>query len=124
MNLQIRRFGMIGKGYTDQLLSESEVRAIVAQAFAEHDMTGKRVLFITPDATRSGPMDRCSACSTTRWHKVAALDYLIALGTHMAMDEAACSGSSASRRREGNEVRQRAHFNHEWEKTGRSCASA
>ena len=47
----------IGNGYTDKTMSEAEVREIVTQAFAAHDMTGKRVLFITPDATRSGPMD-------------------------------------------------------------------
>ena len=78
----------IGKGYTDKTLTEAEVREIVAVAFAEHDMTGKRVLFITPDATRSGPMDVMfrvfyDAIGT----KVAALDYLIALGTHQPMDE-------------------------------------
>jgi len=118
MNLQIRRFGMIGKGYTDQLLSESEVRAIVAQAFAEHDMTGKRVLFITPDATRSGPMDMMfRVFYDALGDKVAALDYLIALGTHMAMDEAALLrlfGLAAEEKatRYAN-VR---IFNHEWEK--------
>jgi nickel-dependent lactate racemase len=79
----------IGKGYTEKSLSEAEVREIVAQAFAEHDLTGKRVLFITPDATRSAPMpmmfrlffDAIGA-------EVAALDYLIALGTHPPLDEA------------------------------------
>ncbi|HNT78838.1 MAG TPA: lactate racemase domain-containing protein [Anaerolineae bacterium] len=109
---------MIGKGYTDQLLSESEVRAIVAQAFAEHDMTGKRVLFITPDATRSGPMDMMfRVFYDALGDKVAALDYLIALGTHMAMDEAALLrlfGLAAEEKatRYAN-VR---IFNHEWEK--------
>lgn len=78
----------IGKGYTDKSLSEAEVREIVAQAFAEHDMTGKRVLFITPDATRSAPMPMMfrlffDAIGT----EVAALDYLIALGTHPPLDE-------------------------------------
>ena len=46
----------IGVGYTDRTLSKEEAREILAQAFAEHDMTGKRVLLITPDATRSAPM--------------------------------------------------------------------
>jgi nickel-dependent lactate racemase len=78
----------IGKGYTNKSLSEAEVREIVARAFAEHDMTGKRVLFITPDATRSAPMPMMfrlffDAIGT----EVAALDYLIALGTHPPLDE-------------------------------------
>jgi nickel-dependent lactate racemase len=79
----------IGKGYTDRTLSEAEVREIVAQAFTEHDVTGKRVLFITPDATRSGPLDMMfRVFYDAIGEKAAALDYLIALGTHQAMDEA------------------------------------
>jgi nickel-dependent lactate racemase len=79
----------IGKGYTDKTLTEAEVREIVGQAFARHDMTGKRVLFITPDATRSGPMDLMfRAFYDAIGEQAAALDYLIALGTHQPMDEA------------------------------------
>ena len=47
---------MIGRGYNDRTLNEGEVCEIVAAAFAEHDVTGKRVLFIVPDSTRSAPM--------------------------------------------------------------------
>lgn len=109
---------MIGKGYTDKLLSEADVREIVAQAFAAHDMTGKRVLFITPDSTRSGPMDMMfRAFYDAIGDRVAALDYLIALGTHMAMDEAALL------KRFGLTAEEKATryanvriFNHEWEK--------
>ena len=79
----------IGKGYTDKTLTEAEVRETVGQAFARHDMTGKRVLFITPDATRSGPMDLMfRAFYDAIGEQAAALDYLIALGTHQPMDEA------------------------------------
>jgi len=81
---------MIGKGYTDRALTEAEARAIVAQAFETHDVTGKRVLFITPDATRSAPM----AMMFRLFHeaigeKAAALDYMVALGTHQPMDQEA-----------------------------------
>ena len=106
----------IGKGYTDRLLAEDEVREIVAQAFAEHDMTGKRVLFITPDATRSGPMDMMfRVFYDAIGEQAAAIDYLIALGTHMAMDDAQLNklfGLTEEDRALYAKVR---IFNHEWE---------
>ena len=109
---------VIGNGYTDRTLTEAEVQQIVAQAFAEHDMTGKRVLFITPDATRSGPMDMMfRVFHDLLGDKVAALDYLIALGTHMAMDDAALNklfGLTAAER--ATKYAKVNIFNHEWEK--------
>ena len=78
----------IGIGFTDRTLTEGEVREIVTQAFVEHDMAGKRVLILTPDATRSAPMDLMFRMFYEAiGEKAAALDYLVALGTHMAMDE-------------------------------------
>ncbi|MBN1641845.1 MAG: DUF2088 domain-containing protein, partial [Anaerolineae bacterium] len=107
----------IGKGYTDRTLTEAEVRAIVAQAFAEHDMTGKRVLFITPDATRSGPMDLMfRVFYDAIGERAAAIDYLIALGTHMAMNDEQLNklfGLSEAGRARYAKVR---IYNHEWEK--------
>ena len=82
--------GQIGKGYTDRMLTEDEVRQIVARAFAAHDVTGQRVLLITPDATRSAPLPLMfRVFHDLIGDKVATLDYLVALGTHQPMDEAA-----------------------------------
>jgi len=79
---------VIGKGYTDKSLTEAEVREIVTQAFGEHDVTGKRVLFIAPDATRSAPMPLMfRVFHEAIGGRAAALDYLIALGTHQPMDD-------------------------------------
>jgi nickel-dependent lactate racemase len=112
----------IGAGYTDRSLSEGEARAILAQAFAQHDMTGKRVLLITPDATRSAPMPMMfrlfyeALAGSDAASPVAALDYLIALGTHMAMKEEqlnALFGLTAEERAQYNKVH---IYNHEWDK--------
>ncbi|MEJ5311092.1 MAG: lactate racemase domain-containing protein [Anaerolineae bacterium] len=108
----------IGKGYLDRTLTESEVREIVAQAFAAHDMTGKRVLFITPDATRSGPLDvMFRVFYDAIGEKAAALDYLIALGTHMSMDQAALNKlfGLTTAERAGKYAKVNI-FNHEWDK--------
>lgn len=108
----------IGTGYTDRTLTEAEVREIVAQAFAEHDMSGKRVLFITPDATRSGPMDMMFRVFYDEiGDQVEAIDYLIALGTHQAMDEEHLNdlfGLTAGER--AGKYAKVNIYNHEWDK--------
>jgi nickel-dependent lactate racemase len=81
---------MIGIGYEDRALTTDEVKTLVAQAFKKHDMTGKRVLIIIPDSTRTAPISQMFQLFFEQLNgKAAALDYLIALGTHQPMDEVA-----------------------------------
>jgi hypothetical protein len=47
---------VFGKGYTDRFLSEREVHGLTAEALAQADLDGKRVLFIIPDHTRTAPI--------------------------------------------------------------------
>jgi len=108
----------IGTGYTDRTLTEAEVRDIVAQAFAEHDMRGKRVLFLTPDATRSAPMDMMfRAFYDAIGEQAEAIDYLIALGTHQKMDEEHLNKlfGLTPKERAGKYAKVNI-YNHEWEK--------
>jgi len=108
----------IGTGYTDRTLTEAEIRQIVAQAFAEHDMAGKRVLFITPDATRSAPMDvMFRVFYDAIGEQVDAIDYLIALGTHQAMDQEHLSKlfGLTAKERAGKYAKVNI-YNHEWDK--------
>jgi nickel-dependent lactate racemase len=80
---------VIGKGLTERFLSEPEAVAIFQEGVAQLDLTGKRVLVIIPDSTRSGPLPLCFRTLTALIRPVAAqLDYMIALGTHLPMDEA------------------------------------
>jgi nickel-dependent lactate racemase len=109
---------LIGRGYDDRTLNEGEVREIVSAAFAAHDVAGKRVLFITPDATRSAPMPLMFRIfHEVIGGEVAALDYLVALGTHQPMDEAHLNrlfGLSVEERT--GKYAQVGIYNHEWEK--------
>jgi nickel-dependent lactate racemase len=79
----------IGKGYTDRYLGNDEIGEIIAEALATIPLEGKRVLIIIPDGTRSMPMP-----ALFTWFqqilkpRVAALDYLVALGTHPPMSNA------------------------------------
>jgi nickel-dependent lactate racemase len=108
---------MIGKGYTDRTLTESEVRALVTRAFEACDVTGKRVLCITPDATRSAPLPMMfRLLYEAIGERVAALDYLVALGTHQPMDEAQLThlfGLTPEAR--SDDYAKVGIYNHEWQ---------
>jgi len=79
-----------GTGFEDRSLTEAEVRQVMSEALANVDLSGKRVLILTPDATRSAPLPMMFRLFYEYLgDEVAALDYLIALGTHSAMSEEA-----------------------------------
>jgi len=83
---------VIGNGYEDQALTEREVRDLVAQALAQVDLAGERVLVIIPDSTRTAPIPLVfQVLGDLLGGETAALDYLVALGTHAVMDDAALS---------------------------------
>lgn len=108
---------MIGKGRTDRVLTEQEVRSILEEGLGRLDLTGKRVIIIIPDGTRSGPVPMFFRLfHDILWDEVAALDYLIALGTHQPMSEEAIhkrlgvSPEEMATRYAGVRV-----FNHRWD---------
>jgi nickel-dependent lactate racemase len=81
---------VIGKGYEAGLLSAAELRGLTASALAEVDLAGRRVLIIIPDSTRTAPLPQMFRLfHEFLGDRVAALDYLIALGTHQALSETA-----------------------------------
>src|SRR5947199_6051774 len=77
-----------GSGHEDRLLDEVEIRALVSQALARAQLEGRRVLIIIPDRTRTAPIPQMFRLfHEILGSKVAALDYLIALGTHKLLSE-------------------------------------
>jgi nickel-dependent lactate racemase len=79
---------LIGTGSTEQFLSESEIRELMAQAFSQAELDGKRVIIIIPDGTRTAPIPLMFRLfHELLGRRAAALDYLIALGTHKPMSE-------------------------------------
>ena len=113
---------VIGHGSADVPLAPQEVEALLIQAEerllreTERDPTGRRVLVIIPDGTRSAPIPllfRLLHASIGR--RAARLDYLIALGTHPPLSEEAIDrlvGVMAAERAE--RYPNTSIFKHEW----------
>jgi Uncharacterized conserved protein len=81
---------VVGHGSTTELLSAEKVEALLAQGCESLAVDGKRVLVIIPDGTRTAPIPLMYRLLNEQLgQRVAQIDYLIALGTHQPMDEAA-----------------------------------
>jgi nickel-dependent lactate racemase len=105
---------VIGRGSKEGYLTEDEVRAIVNEASASLAIDGKRVLVIIPDGTRTMPMPLMFDLFEERLApRVAALDYLVALGTHQPMTEEHLGKLVGRPVVEGRAGRSHV-FNHEW----------
>ena len=75
---------------TERSLSDTEVRELLAEGLGPLDLEGRRVLVVIPDGTRTAPIGLFfGLLGDLLGSKVEALDYLIALGTHPPMDDAA-----------------------------------
>lgn len=80
---------VIGTGFTDRYLTNDEVRQIVSQAVDSMAVNGRRVLVIIPDGTRTMPMPLLfTLFEELLAPRAAAVDYLVALGTHAPMNDA------------------------------------
>jgi nickel-dependent lactate racemase len=111
---------LISVCHTDRFLTEAQVHDLMAQALSEFDLRNKRALVIIPDHTRTAPIPLFFRLfHELLGHKVAALDYLVALGTHQPMSEEALNrlvGITAAER--AGKYAQVRIFNHEWDKPG------
>ena len=107
---------MIGAGHADRYLDADEVRGIVHAGLDAIGPDGKRILFIIPDGTRTMPMPQMFALFRDYiGTRVKALDFLIALGTHQPMDDAALSAHLGVEVKNGLAGTSRV-FNHAWDK--------
>jgi nickel-dependent lactate racemase len=106
---------LIGAGHTDKFLTEAEVHDLTTEALAQADLAGKRILVIIPDGTRTAPTSLLFRLfHELLGEQVAALDYLVALGTHQPMDDAALSRLVGAEVQGGQAGASRI-FNHRWD---------
>ncbi|WP_138498093.1 lactate racemase domain-containing protein [Nostoc sp. PA-18-2419] len=69
-------------------LADEEISQLVHQALADSRFDGQRILVLIPDATRTAPIPQMFRLLHRELNnRVAALDFLIALGTHNPMSE-------------------------------------
>ncbi len=105
---------VIGRGSIDGHLNESEITEIVTAAAASLSLEGKRVLIVIPDGTRTMPMPLLFRLfQQILAPRAACLDYLVALGTHMPMDDQQLGKLVGQEVIEGKVGKTRI-FNHEW----------
>jgi nickel-dependent lactate racemase len=98
------------------LLSEQQIRDIVAQAFFTLDLSGKKVLLIVPDSTRTAPVGLLfKLIHELIAPQSKALDVMIALGTHPPMSEEQICQRLEITGAERQEKYQKVRFiNHDW----------
>jgi nickel-dependent lactate racemase len=108
---------VVGQGAPTRVLTDDDVQHLIAEAFDSEQLDGKRVLVIIPDGTRTAPTPLLFRLLYEHiGRRVAQLDYLIALGTHQPMSDAAIDrlvGVTAAERA-ANYPHVRV-FNHRWD---------
>jgi nickel-dependent lactate racemase len=103
-----------GKGLLDGFLTPKEVTNVVREGLARLPLADARVLVIIPDGTRTMPMPLMFDIFERELQaRVAALDYLVALGTHQPMDDARL-GMLVGRQVIDGHVGRTRIFNHNW----------
>ena len=99
-------------------MTRADVRKVVENSIRQLNVGGKRVLTIVPDGTRTMPMPLMFELleQVLAAEKSGARDYLVALGTHRAMDESQLSIHFGQPVRKGRCGSGSAKvFNHQWD---------
>ena len=105
-----------GWGYSEHAMRDEEAKSILSEAFAQWDLSKRRVLVLLPDGTRSAPIplvfhEICEAL----YGRAARLDFMIALGTHREMSaEALERHLGISREQRNHRYPEIEVYQHEW----------
>jgi nickel-dependent lactate racemase len=105
---------VVGRGIAEGVLTPEEVSDLARQGLERLPLDGKRVIVLIPDGTRTMPMPLMfEVLERELGPRVAALDFLVALGTHSPMSDEQLSrliGRTVVDGRAGD----RRIFNHRW----------
>src|ERR1700691_4871369 len=98
-------------------VTAAEVRELISKVCPAEHYRARRVLLLVPDATRTCPLGMFFAGIFDQISGVsAALDVMIALGTHPPMsDEAICRRLEISNEEPTNRYAKAGFFNHAWD---------
>jgi Uncharacterized conserved protein len=100
-----------------QSLSPDQIQSVVDGLASGHDWTGKKVLLIVPDSTRTAPVGPVfKALYRAIGGRCAVVDVMVALGTHPPMtEEAICGRLELSPEERAGEFSAPRFLNHEWD---------
>jgi lactate racemase len=109
---------VVGDGGPGRHLEAPDLRRILHEGLDPLPLAGRRVLVIIPDGTRTMPMPTMfGLLEEILGPRVAALDYLVALGTHQPMTDEHLSRMVGRPVADGCTGRSRI-FNHRWDLPG------
>jgi nickel-dependent lactate racemase len=104
-----------GKTKLTGFLHPEEVQSVVSEGLAALDLAGRNVLVLIPDGTRTMPMPLLfRILENELGGRVQTLDYLVAAGTHLPMNDIQLSKHLGCAVRNGAVGRRRI-FNHQWD---------
>ena len=97
-------------------VSDEQAREAIGGFFARNDCTGKRILLIIPDNTRSGPVGEIfKIIYDFLAGKAKAIHILVALGTHQPLtEEQICTRLDITREQRRSKYASVKFFNHRW----------
>jgi len=99
------------------IIKPEHAKETLGQFFAENDYTGKRIIVIIPDNTRSGPVGLIFQLIYEQLAlKARAVDCLVALGTHQPLsEEQICRRLDMTLDQRKEKYSSVQFFNHEWQ---------
>jgi len=108
---------VIERQYADGVISKEQMQEAVAEYFGKRDYSGKSILVIVPDNTRSGPVGGVfKAIFDCIGNDAKKLDVLVALGTHQpTSDEQICARLSMTQEERNGKYKSVKFFNHRWD---------
>src|SRR5689334_20545024 len=107
--------GVVGRSLADGYLSSEAIAGIAGEGLARLPVDGRRVLVLIPDGTRTMPMPLMfETLERELGPRVAALDFLVALGTHTPMSDDQLS-TLVGRPVVNGMAGARRIFNHQWD---------
>ncbi len=109
---------IIERENADGVVSDEQMREAVCEFFEQNDYSGKSILVIVPDNTRSGPVgDVFKAIFDCIGNKVKRLDVLVALGTHQPIsEERICFRLKMTAAERKGKYKEVGFFNHRWDR--------
>jgi len=109
---------IVGRGLDEGVLTPEEFLAEAGDGLGRIPVDGQRVLVLIPDGTRTMPMPLAfDVLQHVLGPKVAALDFLVALGTHLPLSDAQL-GRLVGREVVNGRVGSHAIVNHRWDDPG------